>query len=130
MTAESSARSNRFTLTVAAILIAGVLIAASILASSTGHVTITKTISQTTTEISVETPPTTATNSSQVSTTSNAGVVTQLMASTVVNHQVSDQFGGSGVSFGLYQTIPVTVYASSPITTSLTAVNVPSDAWV
>src|ERR1700691_1661314 len=70
-----------------------------------------------------------ATSPSQVS-TSNAGVITQLVAGTAVNHQVSDQFGGAGVSFGLYQTIPVTVFASSPTTTSLTAVSIPSDAWL
>jgi len=74
----------------------------------------TSTVTSTTTSISIST----------------AGVVTQLVAGTAVNHQVSDQFGGAGVSFGLYQTIPVTVYASSPTTTSLTAVSVPPDAWL
>jgi hypothetical protein len=69
-----------------------------------------------------------ATNPSQVS-TSNAGVVSQLVAGTAVNHQVSDQYG-DGESFGLYQTIPVTVYASSPTTISLTALSVPPGAWV
>jgi hypothetical protein len=57
-------------------------------------------------------------------------VVTQLVAGTAVNHQASDEFGGAEFVFPLYQTIHVKVYASSPTTTSLAAVTVPSDAWV
>src|SRR5579863_10060706 len=72
----------------------------------------------------------TPTNPSQVSTTSSVGVISQLTAGRAVNHQVSDKYGNSGVSFPLYQTIPVTIYASSPTSTSLAALSVPSDAWV
>jgi hypothetical protein len=81
---------------------------------------------ETVTSVSTSTVTSTTTSIS----TSNVGVVTQLVAGTAVNHQVSDQFGGAGVSFPLYQTIPVTVYASSPTTTSLAALSAPSDAWV
>ena len=70
------------------------------------------------------------TSSSGVSTSNTSGAISHLLAGTLNNHYASDQYDGDFVSFPLFQTILVTVFAASSTATSLTPVTVPSYAWV